>query len=1176
MANVDLPRRHLGVEAHRSSVLRHAVFLAAMLVLLAAGRTALGQQCGDGICAPGVEDCGVCPGDCPCPDGQSCVDRQCKTPPAACGDGTCAPGVEDCGLCPSDCPCPTGQSCSNRQCQAQQCGTASCGAGCAYKPAFSVSATQVNANQEVVFTAAAELIDDPSPKWDLGNGVHLEGNPLVYRYPDAGTYNVILTATDRNCHTAQLSDPVRVTVSTCGDGTCEDSEMPHCLADCGRCRRICQQGPPEQPPFCDYDCTEVQDAAVTASNLPTTLTCGVSYTASITMKNTGSSTWTALEGYALAVTGGGDLFGNPALIGLPGGVSIPPQWSHTFHFTMTGPSANGSQVASWRMVRGVGEWRFGDTAQTMITYTKGACGGSPPGGGGGGSGPPLRGNQLTVRLDDGTYVIVTNASSYTADQARSLVLRADRSTRSNCPDTPALEGLIDGARSEDSATVLGDKLFLSDNYLAWFDYTKQDPQSGHWGGHWTRSGALAGWWTLHPLAKDFRYKLAGRAGCGGWAPNELLPGSASPNADATNPTDNRFHWDKYSPPSEQCLVTIPNCPHPCTPWFYCYHYAQSAGAWLQVEGQEPVPGGERYLTVGKMARGYLTDDPDAPNPVYTHETRIALLGPGDTPEYLDGKFIDASVEYVATAQGVRVIWKFKPDADLDAGNLFMYLWAGYAQDLDVAGCTSPPTRERCQCDQGPGNEWPDAVFRRFHCHQSNMETRRQPDGDFFGPFQTARFSLPAACGSFNTDIFGSDPGDGDFVTLADCDGGPKWRFTVKGQPGGSGTSWNPERIVWPRITTWNENRGDGSMGFGVDAVGNTYHLQADRWYVAEYFLESVTSSTSGGANRAPVAHAGGPYTAADGQTVVFDGTGSRDPEGDLAQYEWNFGDGAEGAGPQPQHAYSGPGTYEVALTVRDGAGLVSSATSAVQVRNPPPAVLIETSGLCDATSCAVTFRATGHDGEAGTWTYAWSGCASGAADRITCTTSLPRPLAATVRIEDGHGGSATASAEVTVRATGYLPGPWGACTGAGAYTCTSTSPSGCTRPGLQARPVRPAVLTVEPGEIVPPPASSQACTEVVPGYVANYAVGAWDGCSASCGGGEQHRTVTPSTWKAVPPHAGRPADAQSCNTDPCPQTCGDHGLYESRQDCEGSWRVCEIRYRDDGIGGLLRCWKGFD
>src|SRR6185295_7269133 len=70
-------------------------------------------ECGNGVCKPNVEDCGVCLVDCPCPAGRVCnasgSHGQCVNPPPpepSCGDGVCAPNVEDCGVCAVDCPCP--------------------------------------------------------------------------------------------------------------------------------------------------------------------------------------------------------------------------------------------------------------------------------------------------------------------------------------------------------------------------------------------------------------------------------------------------------------------------------------------------------------------------------------------------------------------------------------------------------------------------------------------------------------------------------------------------------------------------------------------------------------------------------------------------------------------------------------------------------------------------------------------------------------------------------------------------------------------------------------------------------------------------------------------------------------------------------------------------------------
>lgn len=72
------------------------------------------------------------------------------------------------------------------------------------------------------------------------------------------------------------------------------------------------------------------------------------------------------------------------------------------------------------------------------------------------------------------------------------------------------------------------------------------------------------------------------------------------------------------------------------------------------------------------------------------------------------------------------------------------------------------------------------------------------------------------------------------------------------------------------------------------------------------------------ANQAPVASAGGPYSAKSGVEIVFDGSGSFDPEGEPLTYAWDFGDGSFGRGVAPSHAYGVAGTYSVLLIVNDG------------------------------------------------------------------------------------------------------------------------------------------------------------------------------------------------------------------------------------------------------------------
>jgi hypothetical protein len=62
--------------------------------------------------------------------------------------------------------------------------------------------------------------------------------------------------------------------------------------------------------------------------------------------------------------------------------------------------------------------------------------------------------------------------------------------------------------------------------------------------------------------------------------------------------------------------------------------------------------------------------------------------------------------------------------------------------------------------------------------------------------------------------------------------------------------------------------------------------------------------------------------AAAGVSVKLDGSGSSDPDGAIARYDWSFGDGASApnGGPKQTHAFAKPGKYTVTLTATDNIG----------------------------------------------------------------------------------------------------------------------------------------------------------------------------------------------------------------------------------------------------------------
>lgn len=88
-------------------------------------------------------------------------------------------------------------------------------------------------------------------------------------------------------------------------------------------------------------------------------------------------------------------------------------------------------------------------------------------------------------------------------------------------------------------------------------------------------------------------------------------------------------------------------------------------------------------------------------------------------------------------------------------------------------------------------------------------------------------------------------------------------------------------------------------------------------------------------NQPPIADAGGDQTVNCGEPAQFDGSGSRDPEGQKLSFSWDFDDRdgiqADASGPMVEHVYTRGGDYTVTLTVTDEMGKSARDTAIVTV-----------------------------------------------------------------------------------------------------------------------------------------------------------------------------------------------------------------------------------------------------
>ncbi|MCK4718758.1 MAG: PKD domain-containing protein, partial [Thermoplasmata archaeon] len=139
--------------------------------------------------------------------------------------------------------------------------------------------------------------------------------------------------------------------------------------------------------------------------------------------------------------------------------------------------------------------------------------------------------------------------------------------------------------------------------------------------------------------------------------------------------------------------------------------------------------------------------------------------------------------------------------------------------------------------------------------------------------------------------------------------------------------------------------GDGTTLYGRE-VRHVYYGAGDYNVILTVTDDQEASSTDilpiSISSIPPVADAGENRVTYTNTLLVFDGTGSYDPDGEIVSYHWDFADGHTSSGAQPVHSYADDGEYIVVLTVTDDDGVTDTDTCKVTVLNQPPVASAET------------------------------------------------------------------------------------------------------------------------------------------------------------------------------------------------------------------------------------------
>ena len=245
--------------------------------------------------------------------------------------------------------------------------------------------------------------------------------------------------------------------------------------------------------------------------------------------------------------------------------------------------------------------------------------------------------------------------------------------------------------------------------------------------------------------------------------------------------------------------------------------------------------------------------------------------------------------------------------------------------------------------------------------------------------------------------------------------------------------WGYWRIGGDNLNSWPSKPTSNFFKGSIDEVALYHH---------ELTAAEVTAHRIAGTGGNVLPTATFTETVAD-LKVTADGSTSVDPDGTVASFAWDFGDGATATGPTTEHTYAAAGTYPVKLTVTDNEGGTGTVTKQVVVTAPNVAPVaafttsaehlalsVDAAGSSDSDGTISSYAWTFGDGETGTGATASHTYAAGGTYDVKLT------------VTDDDGATTNLTKQVTVSPPNV--GPSAAFTSAGTELKISFDGSGST------------------------------------------------------------------------------------------------------------------------------------